>query len=114
MLAHYSVFSAFSTPSYTKIVVTMIVMLAHMIYMLVSPMNTCYSTILTCIHTIILWIYDLPVGLPQVTEDRAYGTLSILASRTRQNRPALIPWEADSAVVESVQQPCFERASPMV
>ena len=70
MFAYYSVFSAFSTPSYTNIVGTMIVMLAHMIYMLVSPMNACYSTILTCIHTQ-LWIYDLPVGLPQVTEDTA-------------------------------------------
>lgn len=76
-------------------------------------MNACYSTILTCMHTR-LWIYDLPVGLPQVTEVEPYGSPSILASSTHQNRPAWIPWEADSAVVESVQSPCFERASRMV
>lgn len=59
-------------------------------------------------HTIILRIYDLSVGLPQVTEDKAlYHTKCILTNSMLRNHPAPIPWGADSAAVESALQPCF-------
>ena len=92
------------------------VMLIYMIYMF-FPMVTCYSIysyIYTKIDThdyiMVIYIYDLPVSLSQVTEDGyMYRSKCILTKNIHQNHPAAIPqgliqqlwrWPSSSALRE--------------
>lgn len=109
---HYSVLSACLALSHANTVVFIMVMM-YMIYMLVSPMNTCYSTTNTSIH--IHTSTRSYIAISQVIEYRE-GLISYtkctLTNTTSQNYPAPMPWglirqlwsQASSSDHESIQE----------